>query len=133
MRVGELLVVLRADAPDPDVGVEGRVAGHGDDLAGLDVEHQRGAAGRPVIAAAVRQIDSVAERFLGLRLDLRVDGRHQGVARLRQTAAGHGVALLGAAEGIDLDLGHAVAATQPAVITPFEAALADQVAWRRSP
>ena len=44
VRVGELLVVLRADAADPDVRVEGGVAGHGEDLAVLHVQHHRGAA-----------------------------------------------------------------------------------------
>src|SRR5665647_3563039 len=111
-------------------GVERAEAGHGDDFTGLDVEHQGGAAGRLVEAAAVSQVDGVPERLLGLRLHLGVDGRHQRVARLRRTAARHGSALRGPPVSIHLDLGHTVATAQPAVVRPLEPLDTDDVAGR---
>ncbi len=126
--VAELLPLLRRQAVGPHGGVEGRVAGQGEELAVLDVhDHRSRTVGAPVLAA-VGEVDAVAKRLLGLRLDLGVQRQHQRVAGLGQSSPGDGLAGLGAAHGVDLDAGQAVATPQPAVVGRLDAALADHVA-----
>ena len=63
------------------LGVEGRVARHGDDLAGAHVEHDgRTGVGRRGVVD-VGRVDAVHDRVLGGALDLRVDTGHERVAR----------------------------------------------------
>ena len=126
---GQLLVVLRADPPDPDAGVVGRVARHAEDLAVPDVEDDGRAAVGRVLAVLVRQRDARPQRLLGGRLHVDVEGGDEGVARLRHAAA-HGLGLLGPAVGVHLDAGDPVAAAQPRVVGVLQTVLADHVAGR---
>ena len=123
----QALVLLLADAADPDRGVERRVAGHGEHLAVAHVEHHGGAAVGVVLASLVRQGDALDERVLRRLLHLGVERRDQSVARLGHAPAGHLPALLGVPLGVDLDLGDPVAAAQPRVVGPLQAVVADDV------
>ncbi len=123
----EALVLLLADAADPDRGVVGRVAGHRQDLAVAHVEHHGGAAVGVVLPVPVRQRDPLDEGVLRGLLHLGVERRDQSVARFGQTPAGHLPALLGVPLRVDLDLGDPVAAAQPRVVGPLQAVVADDV------
>ena len=74
------------------------------------------------------EADPRPQGLLRGRLDLVVERRDQGVPGLGHAASGHRGVLLGVALGVHLDLGDAVAAAQPLVVGPLQAALADDVA-----
>ena len=96
----------------------------------MRVEHDGRAAVGLHLTVRVREADAIPQGFLRRGLDPGVERRDQRIARLGQTAAGHGVVRLGPAEVVDLELGHAVAAAQPAIVAPLQAALADHVSGR---
>ena len=112
--------------PDEPRGVERGLARHGDDLAGVRVEHHGGAAVGGRLVVGVRQVDAVVHGVLGGALHLGVDRELQVVAGLRQRAAGHD--LLGPPAGVDFDAHRAVDAAQPLVVGVLHARLADHVA-----
>ncbi len=127
--LGELLVGLRLHAADPHVGVEGRVAGHAEHVAVLDVQHDRRGAVGVVLLVGVGEADAGAQGLFGRRLDLAVDGRDQRVAGVGHATADRG-GLLWPAEGVDLDARDAVAPAQPLVVGELQAVVADDVARR---
>ena len=78
--------------------------------------------------STVSEADPRPQGLLRGCLDLVVERRDQGVPGLSHPASGHRGVLLGVPLGVHLDLGDAVAAAQPLVVGPLQAALADDVA-----
>ena len=118
--------MLGRQAADEPGRIERRFAGHGDDRAGVHVEHHRGAAVGAQLVVGVSQVDAVVDGVLGGALHLRVDRELQVVAGLGQRAAGHD--LLGATARVDLDAHRTIDAAQPLVVGVLHARLADDVA-----
>ena len=110
----ERVVALLRDRLRQQVGVEGRIGAHPEDLAVVGVHRHEG--GRLPAGVAL-----AGERLLPLALQREVERQLEALPGLRRHLA---QLALRVAEGVDLDLARAVGAAQVAVVLVLQATLA---------
>ena len=119
------------DRTDVDARVEGRVGREREELTGVHVHGDEGAAVRRPLAVVVREPHAVRERLLRRPLELVVDREPEAVAGLRHLAelalAGH------APERVDVHAPEAGLSAEVRVVGSLDPGLADPVAGGESP